>query len=88
MAKTSAVNDEPPARKVAVRPPLASVLDGLAEEWATDVTEIVNRFIRESLERRGMWPVRGPGHALSPESVRAIVAQTLKDMALLQEPRA
>jgi hypothetical protein len=45
-----------PGRQVRVRGAFLPALDALAERNATSTTEEVNRFIRESLERAGLWP--------------------------------
>lgn len=43
-------------RRVVVRPRLFSAITALAEDRETDVTEEVNRAVREMLEREGRWP--------------------------------
>lgn len=47
-----------PSRMVRVREALAEVLDRLAEQNASDITEEVNRAVREMLQREGWWPRR------------------------------
>lgn len=44
------------ARKYHVRPELLPLLEHLAARHLTGVTELVNRGVREMLEREGLWP--------------------------------
>ncbi len=45
-----------PHRMVRLRERLAAILDKLAEQNATSVTEEMNRAVREMLQREGLWP--------------------------------
>ncbi len=56
MAKKTSTDRHKPSRMVRVRESLAAQLDLVAEENATDLTEEVNRAIREMLVREGKWP--------------------------------
>ncbi len=47
-----------PSRMVRVKEALAAQVDLLVERRATDLTEEVNRAVREMLEREGLWPVK------------------------------
>lgn len=47
------------ARKYHIRPELLPLLESLAARHLTGVTELVNRGVREMLEREGLWPPRG-----------------------------
>jgi hypothetical protein len=50
-----------PAKYIRVKERLAAQLAVLAEIRATDVTEEVNRAVRELLEREKLWPPPGSG---------------------------
>ena len=52
----SATDRHKPSRLVRVREKLAVQHELLAERRATDVTEEVNRAVRELLEREELWP--------------------------------
>ena len=41
---------------VRIKETLAQLVDVVAERRATDVTDEVNRAVRELLEREGLWP--------------------------------
>lgn len=63
MSEQEAPSDEskdPPAaqRRVVIRPRLHRELENLANDRETDITEEVNRAVREMLEREGRWPPR------------------------------
>lgn len=44
------------ARRVVIRPRLHRAVEVLATDRETDITEEVNRAVREMLEREGRWP--------------------------------
>jgi len=52
----SSTDRHKPARMVRVRQQLADQLEILADRRATDITEEVNRAVRELLERENLWP--------------------------------
>lgn len=56
--KTDGGNPDPrkPHKMVRIRGPYIGPLEQLSDETASDVTEIVNRYVREGLERDGRWP--------------------------------
>lgn len=43
-------------KTTAIRRPFLPLLQKLAESHATDITDEVNRAVREMLERAGLWP--------------------------------
>lgn len=48
---------QPHKRKyVELRRPFHPSVKVLADRWGTDETEVVNRLVREGLEREGLWP--------------------------------
>jgi hypothetical protein len=49
-------------KMTAIREPLATIIEDMAKRYATDPTELVNRAVREMLEREKLWPPH-PSHA-------------------------
>lgn len=50
------VDRHKPSRMVRIKGALAVQLDKLVQQNATDMTEEVNRAVREMLAREGLWP--------------------------------
>ena len=56
MATKKPKDGHKPSRMVRIKEVLASLLDEIVDENATDFTAEVTRAVRELLERAGKWP--------------------------------